>query len=244
MNVLVAFVLPAVSMGLLGSVHCTTMCGGIASIGSRGPRYALYLHLGRLITYAALGALAGALGSHLTTVASLTTFRIVVRGFTFLVLASLGLQFIGFSRTFSVSTLVERLGRPVWRLLGPFARRLTPTSAAEALLVGVFWGWIPCGLLYSATILAMAADGAITGAVTMLAFGASTLPALSLVTLVSKSIRKHPGLHRAAGVALVGLGAIHGSLAITEGRALVQGRAASCCPHPSAAHEDWRTSDE
>ncbi|HBG50914.1 MAG TPA: hypothetical protein DDW89_03775, partial [Gammaproteobacteria bacterium] len=66
---------------------------------------------------------------------------------------------------------------PLWRRIGPLARRFDPRrSAAQALAFGALWGWIPCGLVYSALLTALVSGSATAGASIMLAFGFGTLP--------------------------------------------------------------------
>ena len=74
---------------------------------------------------------------------------------------------------------LERAGSLVWRRIEPVGRRLLPVrSPAGALVLGLLWGWLPCGLVYSALAWAFASGGAGQGALVMLAFGAGTLPTL------------------------------------------------------------------
>ncbi|HKJ75204.1 MAG TPA: sulfite exporter TauE/SafE family protein, partial [Alphaproteobacteria bacterium] len=74
---------------------------------------------------------------------------------------------------------LESIGTVVWRRLEPFGRRLLPVrSPTHALLLGLIWGWLPCGLVYSVLIWAIAAGSVSQGALLMLSFGIGTLPAL------------------------------------------------------------------
>jgi len=106
-----------------------------------------------------------------------------------------------------------------WQAAAPVRRRLLPVRGpAGAWRMGLLWGFLPCGLVYSALALALAAGSAPGGALTMLAFGAGTLPALLLVTGAAGRALGAGGaspFRRAAGIAMIvagvimGLGAAH-----------------------------------
>jgi sulfite exporter TauE/SafE len=67
----------------------------------------------------------------------------------------------------------------LWRQIEPLGRRLIPVrTPIRALLMGLVWGWLPCGLVYSVLIWAMSSGGAAQGGLLMLCFGLGTLPAL------------------------------------------------------------------
>ncbi|WP_419582998.1 sulfite exporter TauE/SafE family protein, partial [Thiolapillus sp.] len=64
----------------------------------------------------------------------------------------------------------------------PLGRRLLPVrSPGQAFLLGMVWGWLPCGLVYSVLIWALSAGGMVDGALLMGAFGLGTLPNLLLM---------------------------------------------------------------
>jgi hypothetical protein len=74
---------------------------------------------------------------------------------------------------------LERMGRYLWAYLQPLSKGLMPVSSArKALMLGVIWGWLPCGLVYSALAYAMAQAQPAAAAAVMLAFGLGTLPAV------------------------------------------------------------------
>ncbi len=236
MNPWTAFLLPALGMGLLGSFHCVAMCGSIAGAVSppleqAGPALRLTLagQAGRILTYGTWGALAATFGSALAHVVPLDALRLAVRVVAFFMLVGVGLHLTGIS---SAIRLVERLGAPLNRAVGPFARRLFPVkTAVDALVVGLVWGLLPCGLLYGAVVLAMGAPSAPLGAATVMAFGVGTLPALLGSTLLAGVLRRRltsPWLRRGAGVAVLFFGLVHGSLALEEARALGSGTPANC----------------
>jgi sulfite exporter TauE/SafE len=174
--------------GLLGSVHCVGMCGGIVTALTAGidparrrsgwrmlPFQSAY-NLGRITSYAVAGAIAGAIGQGTLGVfgphRAVFLGHLISAGF----LIAMGLYLAGWWRGLAV---LERAGSRVWRRIEPLGRRLLPVrSPAGALVLGLLWGWLPCGLVYSALAWALASGGASQGALIMLAFGAGTLPTL------------------------------------------------------------------
>ncbi|MDH3533430.1 MAG: sulfite exporter TauE/SafE family protein, partial [Gammaproteobacteria bacterium] len=74
---------------------------------------------------------------------------------------------------------IERMGSTLWSRLAPAARLLLPvTSLPRALGLGLLWGWLPCGLIYSVLLLAATSSRPADGALVMLAFGLGTMPAM------------------------------------------------------------------
>lgn len=172
--------LAAFMLSLLGGLHCAGMCGGfVSALQINRPRdvaagrLAAGYHAGRIASYSLAGALVGALGGALYA-ADVLPVQIVL-----LVIGSLMLLAIGASLFGRAAWLkrLEPVGLGLWRLIGPLARRIyPPRSGAQALLAGLAWGWIPCGMVYAALPLALVAGGSWQGAVVMLAFGLGTLP--------------------------------------------------------------------
>ena len=104
-------------------------------------------------------------------------------------------------------TRIEHLGRPLWRRLQPLTRRYLPVrTARQALLAGAIWGWLPCGLVYTASIAALASGGAGQGALVMLAFGLGTLPVLLATGMAAErltALLRQRGVRMAGGVLVI-----------------------------------------
>ncbi len=107
-------------------------------------------------------------------------------------------------------TRLEKIGAGLWRRIEPFARRLLPVhSRSQALVLGLLWGWIPCGLVYSMLIWSVSAGSAVNGAALMLAFGLGTLPNLLAMGAMAgglASLLRNPGVPRVAGATVMLLG--------------------------------------
>jgi len=200
--------------GLLGGGHCIGMCGGIVAAltfnlpPGRG-RWQILLgyNLGRMLSYVAIGALLGALaGVALNQMRSLQMLLYVVAN---LMIIAMGLYLAGLSRAI---TLVESLGQPVWRKLQPWVKGLLPVlSPLQAVLAGAIWGWVPCGLVYSASLSAMASGSAANGALAMLCFALGTLPNLLAMGIFADALRaslQKRSIRLVAGMLVTSMGVI------------------------------------
>ncbi len=202
--------------GLLGGVHCLGMCGGIvAALAMQQPgtapplRHYLAYNLGRIASYAAAGALAGLLGSGSLLLQDMLPVRQGLYAAANLLLIALGLYLAGL---WQGVTVIERAGGLLWRHLQPLTGRFLPVrSSLQALALGALWGWLPCGLVYSVLIAALASGSAAKGALVMLAFGLGTLPNLLAMGLFAHRLRgllQQLWLRRAAGLSVAGFGAL------------------------------------
>jgi sulfite exporter TauE/SafE len=169
-------------MGLFGGVHCVGMCGGILSALSMGgaPRLRLHLayNLGRILSYTLAGGAVGALGAGSVALAGQWPLRLLLLTFANLMLVALGFYLLGATRALA---LTERLGQRVWRRVHPLGKRFLPVRrVTQAFPLGMLWGWLPCGLVYSALATALGTGSTLKGGLLMLAFGLGTLPNLLL----------------------------------------------------------------
>jgi sulfite exporter TauE/SafE len=208
-------------MGLLGSTHCVVMCGGVvamtcsalplrrrASPVAQLP-YTLAYNTGRIASYAAGGAAAGALGSALASFGLVERAQLGLRLVAGLVMLLVGLYVAGLGPALR---WIERAGAPVWKRVAPLAQRLVPVrSPATAFALGLLWGWIPCGLVYAALAAAVTSGSALAGTATMAAFGLGTLPMLvtmgSAAALIAKAARTR-WVRLAAGAGIVAFGVL------------------------------------
>jgi sulfite exporter TauE/SafE len=248
--------LPIFLVGLMGSVHCIGMCGGIVgALSSAAPergaqaapsllRYApsaagasariisihpspvardsaiaqdlarvLCYNLGRLSSYAAAGALAGGIAAGLLRGADVLGWLAPAQQLAYaaanLVLVLLGLYL---TQWWGALARIERLGQGLWAAVRPLAARFIPVDTpAKALALGGLWGWLPCGMVYSALLTALMAGSAVDGALTMLAFGAGTLPVLLAAGISGARLRRmasRPAWRRAAGIVVLAFGVL------------------------------------
>ncbi|AMC34348.1 sulfite exporter TauE/SafE family protein [Janthinobacterium sp. B9-8] len=179
--------------GLLGGGHCVGMCGGVVAAFSlqlpKGPRwhYHLGFNLGRLLGYCLIGMLAGLLGS-LSVLLSLQGVKSGLFILANLLLILLGSYMAGWS---SLILLLEKAGRPLWLKIQPYMRLFLPIKRwPDTLIVGALWGWLPCGLVYTASLNALASASPWSGGLIMLSFGLGTLPNLLLMSAFAEQLRK------------------------------------------------------
>ena len=187
--------LSAFVVGLLGGVHCAGMCGGIvgalsfgmASTASRWPILLAY-NAGRISSYTLAGAIMGALGFYFSGMLPVQTAQRVLLSLAGLFLVLMGMYLAGW---WNALARIERVGGVLWRKIEPFGRGLLPVrSAWQGYLLGLLWGWLPCGLVYSALVWTVSAGGAMEGASLMLAFGLGTLPNLLLMGIAATQLAR------------------------------------------------------
>ena len=191
-----ALLLSALATGLLGSTHCIGMCGGISAAlsfalppasrsGLRLFIYQMAYNCGRLLTYVILGVVVGSLAHGILGGWAHSPWPRAAAGL-FMVL--MGLYLAGW---WNLLQKLEGAGGGLWRFLEPLRRHLLPVDhPLKAIAAGAVWGFLPCGLVYSALTLALArSDSAASGAV-MLAFGLGTLPALLVSGALAGQLRQ------------------------------------------------------
>ena len=174
----------AAMAGVMGGVHCAAMCGGIATGFSAmaprvGWRQALEPNVGRVLGYVAAGALAGALGGGVLTVARSEWLALGLRTAVGAVLIVVALRLLdrgGRLRFLSA-------GHALWQRLRPLQRHLLPANTStRRVALGLLWGWMPCGLSTTLLVAAWLQADALNGAATMAAFGLGTLPVMLPLT--------------------------------------------------------------
>ncbi len=198
-------------IGLLGGTHCIGMCGGIVGALSMGagsrPSLHLAYNVGRIVSYGVAGAIAGALGGASLALSGQLPVRIVLFVLANLMLVALGLYLMGATRALAFT---ERFGQKLWRHLQPLSKRFLPArTIAQAFPLGLVWGWLPCGLVYSALVTALTSGSALSGAGMMLAFGVGTLPNLLLAGLLAVRLNEYvakPVVRLTAGLLVLAFG--------------------------------------
>jgi sulfite exporter TauE/SafE len=226
-------------VGLLGGVHCLGMCGSLVGIlttqlpklplqlspasGGEGKRLSLRERLGlnsgarwpfhlayssgRVASYTLAGALAGSIGQAGLLLRDVVPVQHLLFALSSLMLVALGLYLAGI---WGAVRRIETMGKLLWQRIQPLTRGLFPVSTPmRAFLLGTLWGWLPCGLVYSVLITALASGNAKSGALVMLAFGLGTLPNLLAIGLFWESLKRwvqSPAVRRAAGLLVVCFG--------------------------------------
>lgn len=208
-------------VGLLGGVHCVGMCGGIVGALTFGlpdavrqsPRrmlpFLLVYNLGRILSYVLAGAL---LGGIVTLAGQLLSIHRWQQGLLVLAAAFMLLLGLYIGGWWQGLLKLEQLGGRLWRHLEPLGRSLLPVRGLpQAFLLGLLWGWLPCGLVYSVLIWAMASGSAASGALLMFGFGLGTLPNLLAMGVFAAGLAgfvRRPAVRRLAGGLIIAFGGL------------------------------------
>ncbi len=207
------------SLGWSG--HCIGMCGGFAlslAAQQRGmPRLLAHqalFHAGKTFTYVFLGALAAAAGAHLQRHAQ---WLGLLAGLTLLLI---GLNTFGvFRRARGFSAFLD--ATPLCGFLRGFMQLST---ALAAFLLGLFTGFLPCGLVYAMLAYAATLQSLPDALLSMAAFGIGTVPALLLLGATGGFLKNRVPLMKLSGALTILLGLV----TILRGFDFLHG---ACCPH-------------
>jgi len=227
--------LPAFFIGLLGSVHCVGMCGGIVgaisvasapakrfpvavvaaanSSAARGRLAELSnitsYNVGRISSYALAGAITGGVAGSARVLSGFGSVQMGGYWLANLMLIALGLYLMGLLPGFAY---LEFAGRGIWRRIQPMTKKLLPfDSPLKLLAAGAVWGWLPCGMVYSMLLTALLSGSAVAGAGLMLAFGLGTLPTLMTLGLLGAKLKtwmQRTPVRLAGGMVIISFGAL------------------------------------
>ncbi|MCB4365794.1 sulfite exporter TauE/SafE family protein [Hydrogenophaga taeniospiralis] len=205
----------ALFMGLAGGPHCVAMCGAACAgigraAGERSTRALWTFQLSRMVGYALFGAFAAGSVQGLAWLGTNTTAIRPVWTMFHVGALVLGAVLIWQARQ---PAWIENLGQTVWRKARPV---LTTLGQRAPVVLGVAWALMPCGLLYSALLVASLSANALEGAAIMALFSLGT--SVSLTAAPWLLLRLRGGRSGAWGIRLAGL-----ALAATSGWALWMG---------------------
>lgn len=202
----------ALLAGFLGSAHCFGMCAGISglfaananasSLRSDTPKAIAY-NFGRILTYTVLGAFIAAIGSAFVDVIPQLAGPVRLAGGVLIILVGLQVAF-----RWRLLAPIENFGAKLWSRVAPSGSRLFPvTTMSGAIRLGLIWGVLPCGLVYSALLIAASTTDPMRGALVMLMFGLGTMPAMLATGLSAARVASFTSKnHVLAGLLIVVLG--------------------------------------
>jgi len=207
--------LTALFMGVVGGPHCVAMCGaacaGIAqAAGARSSRALVSFQISRLAGYAAFGAFAAGSVQGLAWLGTNTAVLRPVWTMFHVAALLLGAALLWRARQ---PAWIDGLAQSVWRKAKPVLAALGPRAP---FLLGVGWALMPCGLLYSALLMASLTANALEGAAVMALFSLGT--SISLTAAPWLLLRLKEWRSGAWGIRLAGL-----ALVLTSGWALWMG---------------------
>ena len=187
---MISIFLSGIAIGLAGAGHCLGMCGGLASLLSVGGKikhsWLVVYNVGRGLSYLAFtlllsSALYYGLADYYTQ--SMQPLRTLAG----IIMILMGLYICGASRLILVT---EKAGRLLWKSIQPAAKSLLPIrSSKQALLAGIIWGWLPCGLVYSTVLWATSLGSVSLSMIAITGFILGTLPSMLLAGLFSQQLK-------------------------------------------------------
>ncbi len=168
-----SLILTTFVMGLAGGPHCIAMCGtacgGIARVN--GKRATMQFQAGRLLGYSSLGALGAASVGMLAWLSAQTIILHPLWTFFHVFILSWGLVLLVYARQ---PIWIDAIGKQIWQRVWQLSQ-----VRGGVLLTGILWAFMPCGLLYSAVLVASLSGSPVEGAVNMAGFALGS--SLSLI---------------------------------------------------------------
>ncbi|MGR9046385.1 MAG: sulfite exporter TauE/SafE family protein [Gammaproteobacteria bacterium] len=197
--------LVAFAMGLFSSLHCIGMCGSIIGTLTLSLKpeirnnksllfpFVLNYNIGRIVSYALAGALAGIIETILTLPFGEGHGHRLLQVLSAAIMTGAGLYIGGWFPRFAY---IEKAGARFWKLIEPVGRRLIPVQTrSQAFLFGTVWGWLPCGLVYAALALSATTGDVVHSALTMFSFGLGTLPAVIGLGIMTSLLTRLSRMH-------------------------------------------------
>jgi uncharacterized protein len=208
--------LVALIMGLFSGFHCIGMCGSIIGTLTLSLRqeirdnkslltlFIFYYNLGRITSYTIAGFFAGLLEHVLTLPLGEGHGHRLLQILSAFVMAGAGLHIAGWFPRFAY---IEKTGSLFWKKIEPYGHRLIPVhTLPQAYVFGMVWGWLPCGLVYTALALSATTGEIVRSGLTMLTFGVGTLPAVIGVGIMTSLMARLSQMRRfrqSAGLFLI-----------------------------------------
>lgn len=198
-------------VGFLGSMHCVGMCGGLVTTLSMSRPHIWWTGLlsyqaGRIATYTFLGLIAGMLGMIITKMPWVSGLQQGLAVFAGLLMIIFGLNLAGW-----LADPFVRMMTKVTTMIGLTRWIHAATSSRMPmswLMVGLFNGLLPCGLVYAGLALSLTSGNIALSATMMFSFGLGTIPAMMFVPVVLKSASPatRGWILKIAALLLIGLG--------------------------------------
>lgn len=210
------------------AVMRTAPAPAVTSFHDHALARALYFGSGKMLGYALLGVIAGSIGFAFGSIGSAAV--VLLRSIAGLLMIAMGLYSAGWwFGLHRLEKMAYRFWQPALRMLGS----VSDGSAANKVMIGVVWGLLPCGLVYSVLGLALASGSSISGLLIMLSFGLGTLPfvlatggvAHLVLNRFNKNILSNTGLKKIIGALLIIFGVVTITMALLHGTALMSSAA-------------------
>ena len=238
------------ALGLVSSLHCVSMCGPIVlsyslPLGSKKFGTQVLSHLaynaGRILTYSALGAIAGLLGGTVGFIGELAGLQNVAAIFAGLLMVAAGVLMLDLVP----SKRLQRFNPLLYtsKFLRPLGSRFSSSSIGSKFSLGLILGFLPCGLIYAALLKSISTGTVFAGAVTMTAFGLGTAGSLLAIGIFSSAlgVKLSRWGSRVAAVSVLMLGIFmvaRGVMPMAAAQPKVEDAVPECPLHPGMRMQD------
>lgn len=209
----------ALILGLLASVHCAGMCGGLQSAlqqpqvirtPSQNLQHLIVMNVGRVIAYVVAGLLVAWLGLELLQPIIAQLAAGVPRYLVAVLLLLIGAHLL--LPNVQVLSFLEPIGAGMWRLASRLIPGVTNAGYMSSFSRGLLWAFLPCGLLYAVLMVSLFSATPAEGAAVTAGFGLGTLPSMLLAgsayvklkqSLQNKGVRTLGGIFFVQGAVLM-----------------------------------------
>lgn len=189
-------------IGLMSTLHCWIMCGGVSTllgigISRKSGKFSIVItaiiyNLGRVFSYSVIGLMIGVVSEATLQKLFSANAHIYLQLISSVLLIFIALQLSGLLKKIA---LLENFSVVLWSKIQSIASLFMPVdNYFKALLLGLLWGWLPCGMVYSVLLLSATAAEPVHSMFYMLAFGLGTLPGMFLASVASSSMRSYLNL--------------------------------------------------
>ncbi|HID37336.1 MAG TPA: sulfite exporter TauE/SafE family protein [Ghiorsea sp.] len=183
-------IVAAFLLGFLGSMHCVGMCGGLVTTLALSRKNIWWsglmsYQMGRTLTYTFFGLIAGMIGMAINQIDWISDIQRALTLFAGLLMIMFGLGLAGWMPdpfVKGMATFTKFIGLTKW-----VHAATTSRMPMSWLMVGLFNGLLPCGLVYAGLALSLTSGSIGLSATMMFAFGLGTVPAMMFVPIVLKS---------------------------------------------------------
>ncbi|MDA8621495.1 sulfite exporter TauE/SafE family protein [Psychrosphaera sp.] len=189
-----SLLLTAFIMGLMGVAHCVAMCGSLSmALGFSIPsnksfiKYASVISLSRIVGYGVIGFI---VNYFTQSFLSVTNGSVLILSFvSSIFMIGIGLHIAKLS---NFILYIEVVGKRLNKYLEPLKKKILPIdSLLKCVAYGFLWGFLPCGLIYTALTLALVAESPVQGGFVMFFFGLGTLPAVIGMTVFNSQLNQY-----------------------------------------------------
>ena len=188
--------LTAFLIGFLGSAHCFGMCGGIVVAVSMSLNnlqhkflYQILFNIGRILSYVLICLFVSFLGSFLFNIESKAAFIFIKLGSN-IILILLSLYLLNL---FKWLYFIENILFKLWKTFYPIIKKINiKKKPANIFFLGLLWGNLPCGLVYSTLAWCVGSSNTIKEAgILMFFFGCGTIPSMLLTFVLTNKIKNY-----------------------------------------------------